>query len=81
MSETTIWKLFHTFCAWFREDINPKFARKPRPRGISVPIGASKGYLLGNPLEVLRLASLYVFITFSSSDFLIDIVYTYPMRH
>ena len=47
MSETTIWKLFHTFCAWFREDINPKFARKPRPRGISVPIGASKGYLLG----------------------------------
>ena len=36
MSETTIWNFFHTFCAWFREDIYPKFVKKPRSPAIEL---------------------------------------------
>ena len=29
MSETTMWKFFHSFCAWFRREIYPIYVRRP----------------------------------------------------
>ena len=32
MSESTIWRFFHQFCAWFTDVIYPKFVSLPKTR-------------------------------------------------